>query len=95
MHHASVLSKGWQSYTPPTDQFTGHFNLKSNHRSLNSCEGRQSKRLFIFISPVSDGLSASWTERAGEEAGNVADCKTVLGYQVELKSLIRAATGEM
>lgn len=95
MHHAKELSKGWQSYTPPIDQLTGHFNLKSNHRSNNSCEGKQSKRHFIFISLVSGGLSASWTERAGEEAGNVADCKTFLGYQVKVKSSIRAATEEL
>lgn len=73
-----VFSEGWQAYTPPTDRLTGHFNLKSNHRSNKCCEGKQSKRHFIFISLVSGGLSASWTERAGEEAGNVADCKTSL-----------------
>lgn len=43
---------------------------------------------------MSGGLSASWTERAGEEAGNVADYKTVFGYRVKLKRSIRAATGE-
>lgn len=59
----------WQPHTP-TDQLTRHFNLKSNHRSYTSWEGRQSERLFIFISLVSDGLSASWTGGAG----NTADC---------------------
>lgn len=95
VHHAKLLSVEWQPYTPPTDWVTGHFNLKSNHRSNNSCEGKQSKRHFIFISPVSGGLSASQTQRAGEEAGNAADCKTVLGYRVKLKSSISATLGEL
>lgn len=76
--NAKVLSEGWQPYTPPPDRLTRHFALKSNHRDNNSGKGKQSKRHFIFSSLVSGGLSASWTQRAGErEAGNVADCKIV------------------
>lgn len=74
VHPTCGLSKEWQLHTP-TDRLTRHFNLKSNHRSFYSCEGRQSERLFIFISLVSDGLSASWTGGAGWGAGNAADCK--------------------
>lgn len=62
----------------------GHLNLKSNHSSQSGSEGRQSKRLFIFLTLSGVRRTTKWQPRRREPplsgAGSVADCETVLGY---------------